>query len=267
MSGALVHLRAEVIDAKRSNAFNPERMVMGGSSWILRSGRRAWPGAARRLGQPDPDRAVRPDPAAAAAAERLDEDQGRARAAAGVIPRLVGQDAQGRDMTASAPGARPGPDMDADDTGLTTSGLTTTNSTADPLLILPPPLAAPPPLTPAAPPPLAQIITLRLAAGSQARGKGSCAGSGLPPRPSAVRRPVPRAAQPAARSTPPCPVTTFTRITTQMIMMSSPCSPSGPPITAPSCSGVPAGAVPAAIAQALAAGLFVVGFAPATVAG
>jgi L-lactate dehydrogenase complex protein LldF len=37
---ALVHLRAEVVDAKRSSPFQPERMVMGVSAWILRSGRR-----------------------------------------------------------------------------------------------------------------------------------------------------------------------------------------------------------------------------------
>ena len=37
---ALVHLRAEVVDAKRSTAFQPERIVMGATSWILRSGRR-----------------------------------------------------------------------------------------------------------------------------------------------------------------------------------------------------------------------------------
>ena len=37
---ALVHLRAEVVDAKRSRPFQPERMVMGLTAWILRSGRR-----------------------------------------------------------------------------------------------------------------------------------------------------------------------------------------------------------------------------------
>ena len=37
---ALVHLRAEVVDAKRSSPFQAERMVMGVTAWILRSGRR-----------------------------------------------------------------------------------------------------------------------------------------------------------------------------------------------------------------------------------
>jgi L-lactate dehydrogenase complex protein LldF len=37
---ALVHLRAEVVDAKRSSPFQAERMVMGATAWILRSGRR-----------------------------------------------------------------------------------------------------------------------------------------------------------------------------------------------------------------------------------
>jgi L-lactate dehydrogenase complex protein LldF len=37
---ALVHLRAEVVDAKRSSPFRAERMVMGVTAWILRSGRR-----------------------------------------------------------------------------------------------------------------------------------------------------------------------------------------------------------------------------------
>jgi L-lactate dehydrogenase complex protein LldF len=37
---ALVHLRAEVVDAKRSSPFQAERMVMGLTAWILRSGRR-----------------------------------------------------------------------------------------------------------------------------------------------------------------------------------------------------------------------------------
>jgi L-lactate dehydrogenase complex protein LldF len=37
---ALVHLRAEVVDAKRSSPFQAERMVMGVTAWILSSGRR-----------------------------------------------------------------------------------------------------------------------------------------------------------------------------------------------------------------------------------
>ena len=37
---ALVHLRARVVEEKRSNAFNAERMVMRQAAWILRSGRR-----------------------------------------------------------------------------------------------------------------------------------------------------------------------------------------------------------------------------------
>ena len=37
---ALVHLRAEVVDAKRSSPFQAERMVMGVTAWILRSSRR-----------------------------------------------------------------------------------------------------------------------------------------------------------------------------------------------------------------------------------
>jgi L-lactate dehydrogenase complex protein LldF len=37
---ALVHLRGEVVDAKRSSPFQSERMVMGVTAWILRSGRR-----------------------------------------------------------------------------------------------------------------------------------------------------------------------------------------------------------------------------------
>jgi L-lactate dehydrogenase complex protein LldF len=37
---ALVHLRGEVVEAKRSTAFNPERMVMRQAAWVLRSGRR-----------------------------------------------------------------------------------------------------------------------------------------------------------------------------------------------------------------------------------
>jgi L-lactate dehydrogenase complex protein LldF len=37
---ALVHLRAEVVDAKRSSPFQAERMVMGVTAWILRSGLR-----------------------------------------------------------------------------------------------------------------------------------------------------------------------------------------------------------------------------------
>jgi L-lactate dehydrogenase complex protein LldF len=37
---ALVHLRGEVVDAKRSSPFHAERIVMSAASWILRSGRR-----------------------------------------------------------------------------------------------------------------------------------------------------------------------------------------------------------------------------------
>ncbi len=37
---ALVHLRGEVVEAKRSTAFDPERMVMRQAAWVLRSGRR-----------------------------------------------------------------------------------------------------------------------------------------------------------------------------------------------------------------------------------
>jgi L-lactate dehydrogenase complex protein LldF len=37
---ALVHLRGEVVDAKRSSPFQAERIVMSAASWILRSGRR-----------------------------------------------------------------------------------------------------------------------------------------------------------------------------------------------------------------------------------
>ena len=37
---ALVHLRGEVVDAKRSHPFQAERIVMSAASWILRSGRR-----------------------------------------------------------------------------------------------------------------------------------------------------------------------------------------------------------------------------------
>ena len=37
---ALVHLRGQVVDAKRSHPFGAERIVMSAASWILRSGRR-----------------------------------------------------------------------------------------------------------------------------------------------------------------------------------------------------------------------------------
>ncbi len=37
---ALVHLRGEVVEKKRSTAFDPERIVMRQAAWVLRSGRR-----------------------------------------------------------------------------------------------------------------------------------------------------------------------------------------------------------------------------------
>ena len=89
---ALVHLRAKVVDAKSEKTFfsrtNHLPAVRPGAP-LSPAARR---GAARRAPRRQAGGQVRPDQAAAAAAERLDRNPRRPRPAAGIVPRLVGPD-------------------------------------------------------------------------------------------------------------------------------------------------------------------------------
>ena len=84
----LVHLRARVADEKREKIISPERRVFQASGWVLRSPRRLR-AAQRAASAAAPRRQVRADPQAPAPAVRLDRYEGRSRAAARVVPRLV----------------------------------------------------------------------------------------------------------------------------------------------------------------------------------
>ena len=99
---ALVHLRAKVVDAKRDKNFSAERAVFSLSGRVLRSPRLLAAAQRAASGKRPAGGQVRPDQAAAAAAVRVDRDQGRPRPAAGIVPRLVGSDQGEPLMTGSA---------------------------------------------------------------------------------------------------------------------------------------------------------------------
>ena len=105
---ALVYLRSKAVDAKRDKKFNPERAVVRGH----RVGTALAPAAqgrpARRVGEPEAGRPLGDDPAAAAAAQRLDRHPRRARAPGGVVPRLVGPHPRPRAGARRIPAARGG---------------------------------------------------------------------------------------------------------------------------------------------------------------
>ena len=88
---ALVYLRGKVVDAKRGHTSRRTGGVLRrrtGTPLAPAAGRRP----ASRLPRRTADVPFGPDPAPAAAAQRLDRHPGRSHPAAGVVPRLVGPD-------------------------------------------------------------------------------------------------------------------------------------------------------------------------------